>query len=103
MMLSSATEYLNWQAYKTISDATVTPALTGEDIFGLQGGFQPLLDNRALDAIHSWATLKLCGAFSSPDFRNRPSWIPMISTSFLPRDVSGATKCADASDDLANR
>ena len=44
--------YLNWQAYKTISEATVTPVLTGEDIFGLQGGFQALLDNRALDAIH---------------------------------------------------
>ena len=29
---------LNWQAYKTISDATITPVLTGEDIFGLQGG-----------------------------------------------------------------
>lgn len=44
--------YLNWQAYKAISDATVTPVLTGEDIFGLQGGFQQLIDNRAVDAIH---------------------------------------------------
>ncbi len=44
--------YLNWQAYKEISDATVTPVLTGEDIFGLQGGFQPLLDHRSVDAIH---------------------------------------------------
>jgi L-alanine-DL-glutamate epimerase-like enolase superfamily enzyme len=44
--------YLNWQAYKTISDATVTPVLTGEDIFGLQGGFQELIENRAVDAIH---------------------------------------------------
>jgi L-alanine-DL-glutamate epimerase-like enolase superfamily enzyme len=44
--------YLNWRAYKTISDATVTPVLTGEDIFGLQGGFQELIDNRAVDAIH---------------------------------------------------
>ncbi|MGA2144695.1 MAG: mandelate racemase/muconate lactonizing enzyme family protein [Bryobacteraceae bacterium] len=44
--------YLNWQAYKTISDATVTPVLTGEDIFGLQGGFQELLDHRAVDGIH---------------------------------------------------
>jgi L-alanine-DL-glutamate epimerase-like enolase superfamily enzyme len=44
--------YLNWQAYKTISDATVTPVLTGEDIFGLQGGFQQLIDNRAVDAVH---------------------------------------------------
>src|SRR5579871_1400424 len=44
--------YLNWEAYKTISDATVTPVLTGEDIFGLPGGFQPLLDHRAVDAVH---------------------------------------------------
>ncbi len=44
--------YLNWQAYRTISEATVTPVLTGEDIFGLQGGFQELLDHHAVDAIH---------------------------------------------------
>ena len=37
--------YLNWKAYKTISDATITPVLTGEDIFGLQGGFQELIDH----------------------------------------------------------
>ena len=44
--------YLNWQAYKTISDATVTPVNTGEDIFGLEGGFKELLDHRAVDVIH---------------------------------------------------
>ncbi len=44
--------YLNWRAYKTISEATQTPVLTGEDIFGLEGGFKDLLDNRAVDAIH---------------------------------------------------
>jgi len=44
--------YLNWQAYKSIADATVTPVLTGEDIFGLEGGFRELIEHRAVDAIH---------------------------------------------------
>ena len=44
--------YLNWRAYKTISEATETPVLTGEDIFGLEGGFKDLIDNHAVDAIH---------------------------------------------------
>lgn len=44
--------YLNWRAYKSISDATVTPVNTGEDIFGLQGGFQDLIENRAVDVVH---------------------------------------------------
>ncbi len=44
--------YLNWQAYKTISEATETPVNTGEDIFGLQGGFQDLIENRAVDVVH---------------------------------------------------
>jgi L-alanine-DL-glutamate epimerase-like enolase superfamily enzyme len=44
--------YLNWKAYKTISDATITPVLTGEDIFGLQGGFDGLIEHRAVDGIH---------------------------------------------------
>ncbi len=42
----------NWQAYKTIADATTTPILTGEDIFGLDDGFRPLIEHRAVDAIH---------------------------------------------------
>ena len=42
----------NWRAYKMITESTTTPINTGEDIFGLEEGFQPLLDNRALNAIH---------------------------------------------------
>jgi L-alanine-DL-glutamate epimerase-like enolase superfamily enzyme len=42
----------NWRAYKMIADATITPICTGEDIFGLEDGFRPLFDNRAVDAIH---------------------------------------------------
>jgi L-alanine-DL-glutamate epimerase-like enolase superfamily enzyme len=42
----------NWRGYKTISDATTTPVNTGEDIFALQDGFQPLIDNHAVDVIH---------------------------------------------------
>ncbi len=42
----------NWQAYKKIADATTTPVNTGEDIFGLEDGFRPLIDNRAVDVIH---------------------------------------------------
>ncbi len=41
----------DWRGYKQISDATTTPILTGEDIFGLEEGFQPLIENRALDII----------------------------------------------------
>jgi L-alanine-DL-glutamate epimerase-like enolase superfamily enzyme len=42
----------NWRGYKTISDATTTPVNTGEDIFALQDGFQPLIENHAVDVIH---------------------------------------------------
>jgi L-alanine-DL-glutamate epimerase-like enolase superfamily enzyme len=42
----------NWRAYKAIADATTTPILTGEDIFGLEDGFRPLIDNNAVDAIY---------------------------------------------------
>lgn len=41
----------DWRSYKAIADSTITPILTGEDIFGFQDGFKPLLDNRAVDAI----------------------------------------------------
>ncbi len=41
----------NWRGYKKISDATTTPILTGESIFGLEEGFQNLIDNQALDII----------------------------------------------------
>jgi len=44
--------YLNWRAYKTITESTTTPTNTGEDIFGLEEGFQPLIENHAVDVIH---------------------------------------------------
>ncbi|HLN21636.1 MAG TPA: mandelate racemase/muconate lactonizing enzyme family protein [Bacteroidales bacterium] len=37
--------------WKKVSDALETPTCTGEDIFGLNGGFKPLLDARAVDII----------------------------------------------------
>lgn len=43
--------YKDWRGFKTISDATTTPTLTGEDAFGLEEGFQNLLDNQAVDII----------------------------------------------------
>ena len=42
----------NWRGYKTISEATSTPVNTGEDIFALEDGFRPLIDNHAVDVIH---------------------------------------------------
>lgn len=44
--------YKDWRGYKTISDVTTTPILTGEDAFGLEEGFQSLIENRAVDIIH---------------------------------------------------
>jgi L-alanine-DL-glutamate epimerase-like enolase superfamily enzyme len=41
----------DWRGYRQISDATTTPTLTGEDVFGLEEGFQPLIENRAVDLI----------------------------------------------------
>lgn len=42
----------NWQAYKELKEATVTPIATGESLFGLEEGFKAFIDNRALDIIH---------------------------------------------------
>ena len=42
----------NWQGLKEIRNNTTTPVLTGEDVFGLRNGFDVLIDNRAVDAIH---------------------------------------------------
>jgi L-alanine-DL-glutamate epimerase-like enolase superfamily enzyme len=38
--------------WKRITDASTTPTVTGEDIFGLEGGFQPLIDKRAVNIVH---------------------------------------------------
>jgi L-alanine-DL-glutamate epimerase-like enolase superfamily enzyme len=42
----------NWQAYKELTESTITPIATGESLFGLEEGFKPLIDNRAVDIIH---------------------------------------------------
>ena len=44
--------WTNWQGLKEIKAATTTPILTGEDIFGLRNGFDRLIENDAVDAIH---------------------------------------------------
>jgi L-alanine-DL-glutamate epimerase-like enolase superfamily enzyme len=44
--------WTNWQGLKEIRNTTTTPILTGEDVFGLRGGFDALIDNHAVDAIH---------------------------------------------------
>lgn len=44
--------FWRWKDFKDIRANTTTPLLTGEDAFGLEEGFQPLIDNRAVDVIH---------------------------------------------------
>jgi L-alanine-DL-glutamate epimerase-like enolase superfamily enzyme len=44
-------DWRDWRGYKKISDATTTPILTGENIFGLEEGFLPLIENQAVDII----------------------------------------------------
>ena len=44
--------WTNWRGLKEIKDNTTTPILTGEDIFGLRDGFDRLIQNEAVDAIH---------------------------------------------------
>jgi L-alanine-DL-glutamate epimerase-like enolase superfamily enzyme len=44
-------DYRDWRGFKRISDATTTPTLTGEDAFGLEEGFQSLIDQQAIDII----------------------------------------------------
>jgi len=44
--------WTNWQGLKEIKAATTTPILTGEDIFGLRNGFDRLIENQSVDAIH---------------------------------------------------
>ncbi len=43
----------NWfDKWKAITDATTTPTMTGEDIFGLEGGFKELIDRQAVSMVH---------------------------------------------------
>ncbi len=43
--------WTNWRGLKEIRETTTTPVLTGEDAFGLEEGFQNLIDNQAVDLI----------------------------------------------------
>jgi L-alanine-DL-glutamate epimerase-like enolase superfamily enzyme len=45
-------DWRDWRGYRQISDATTTPILTGENCFGLEEGFQDLIENQAVDIIH---------------------------------------------------
>jgi L-alanine-DL-glutamate epimerase-like enolase superfamily enzyme len=38
--------------WKFITESTTMPTMTGEDIFGLEGGFKELIDKRAVDLVH---------------------------------------------------
>jgi len=42
----------DWRGYKEIREATTTPQAMGEGLFGLEEGFQPFIDNHAVDIIH---------------------------------------------------
>jgi L-alanine-DL-glutamate epimerase-like enolase superfamily enzyme len=42
----------DWARFKEIKEATTTPLAAGEDLFGLEEGFMPFIDNRALDIVH---------------------------------------------------
>jgi len=42
----------DWRTMKLIRENTTTPILTGENTFGLQGGFQDMIDEQAVDIIH---------------------------------------------------
>ena len=38
--------------WKKITEASTTPTVTGEDIFGLEGGFKELIDQQAVNIVH---------------------------------------------------
>lgn len=38
--------------WKEITTSTTTPTVTGEDIFGLEGGFKELIDKQAVNLVH---------------------------------------------------
>jgi L-alanine-DL-glutamate epimerase-like enolase superfamily enzyme len=42
----------DWRGFKKITESTTTPILVGENSFGLEEGFQELIDNRAVDLVH---------------------------------------------------
>lgn len=42
----------DWRGYKAIKESTTTPQAMGEGLFGLEEGFQPFIDNYAVDIVH---------------------------------------------------
>jgi len=44
--------WYRWQEFKEVRAATTTKLATGEDAFGLEEGFKPLIDNKALHVVH---------------------------------------------------
>lgn len=44
--------WMNFDQWREITDSSTTPTVTGEDTFGLEGGFKELIDRRAVDIVH---------------------------------------------------
>lgn len=44
--------WMNFDQWREITDSSTTPTVTGEDTFGLEGGFKELIDKRAVDIVH---------------------------------------------------
>lgn len=44
--------WMNFDQWRKITDASTTPTVTGEDIYGLEGGFKELIDKEAVDIVH---------------------------------------------------
>jgi L-alanine-DL-glutamate epimerase-like enolase superfamily enzyme len=42
----------DWRRFKEVKEATTTPLAAGEDLFGLEEGFQDFIENRAIDIVH---------------------------------------------------
>jgi L-alanine-DL-glutamate epimerase-like enolase superfamily enzyme len=43
---------LDWRGFREITHATTTPTCTGENLFGLEEGYKPLIDNDAVNYLH---------------------------------------------------
>ena len=53
--LAYSEDIIPWQyteQWKEITMSSTTPTVTGEDIYGLEGGFKELIDKRAVDIVH---------------------------------------------------
>jgi len=51
--LGSGSAPHNWRAYKEIKSMTATPLGGFEDLFGLEEGYKPFLDNQAINVVHA--------------------------------------------------